>query len=151
MFPSASLIHVMILETAAVMYCYVLLCVIFIVIINNHIVFSGPLDRGCQKLIFPACKNLGLYSHTLLSKSAQKKVYSLFYNKTYNEHDLEQGFPKRVEKGLVKYSKCRKNIEKLICGELFPPCFPEEANPVMKTLCRSVCDDIARDCPGYFR
>ena len=86
-----------------------------------------------------------------MSESVQKKFYKLFYNKTYNEGDLEERFPRMAEQALVKYPKCRKNIEKLFCGEIFPPCFPEEANPMLKTLCRSVCDDIARDCPGYFR
>jgi len=116
---------------------------------NNSI--PSPLDRGCQNLIFPACKNLGIYSHTLFSESVQKKMYKLYYNKTFNEDDLEQKFPKRVEEDLARFPKCRKSIEKLFCGELFPPCFPEETSPMLKTLCRSVCNDIAKDCPGFFR
>ena len=117
-----------------------------------YFLFSDPLDRGCQNLIFPACKNLGIYKHTLLSESVQKKIYKLFYNKTYNEdEDLIQEFPKNVEQELVNNSKCQRNIQKLFCGEIFPPCFPEEANHVLKTLCSSVCMKIATDCPGFFR
>ncbi|XP_020600753.1 uncharacterized protein LOC110039917, partial [Orbicella faveolata] len=41
----------------------------------------SPLDRGCQKLIFPACKNLGIYQHTLFSESVQKKFYKWLYNR----------------------------------------------------------------------
>ncbi|XP_020601605.1 uncharacterized protein LOC110040668 [Orbicella faveolata] len=112
---------------------------------------KSPLDRGCQKLIFPACKNLGIYEHTLFSEPAQKKIYKYFYNKTYDDEDLETAFPKNVEKDLSKFSKCQTNIKKLYCGELFPPCFPDEGSPGLKTLCSSVCNDIVRDCPAYFR
>ena len=111
----------------------------------------GPLDRGCQKLIFPACKNLGIYQHTLFSESVQKKFYKWLYNRTYDGGDLEAAFPKNVEKELSKFPKCQTNIKKLFCGELFPPCFPDEGSPVFKTLCSSVCNDIIRDCPAYFR
>ena len=111
----------------------------------------GPLDRGCQTLIFPACKNLGIYEHTLFSESVQKNFYKLLYNKTYEDGDLETAFPKNVEKDLSKFPKCQTNIKKLFCGELFPPCFPDEGSPVFKTLCSSVCNDIVRDCPDFFR
>lgn len=119
------------------------LCFVFLLI--------GPLDRGCQKLIFPACKNLGIYDHTLFSESVQKKVYKLVFNRTYGEGDLEKGFPKIIEKDLSKFPKCQANIKRMFCGELFPPCFPDERCHGRKTLCRSVCDEIARDCPGFFR
>ena len=73
---------------------------------------SGPLDRGCQKLLIPACKNLGIYEHTLFSESVQKKFYKIFYNRTYGEgQDLEQGFPKYVEKHLTKFPKCSTNLK----------------------------------------
>ncbi|KAL9963462.1 hypothetical protein ACROYT_G026973 [Oculina patagonica] len=111
----------------------------------------SPLDRGCQNLIFPACKNLGIYDHTLFSESVQKKIYKAVFNKTYGEGDLEKGFPKIVEKDLSKFPKCQENLKKMFCGELFPPCFPNEKSPGRKSLCRSVCDEVARDCPGYFR
>lgn len=116
-----------------------------------HFLFLDPLDRGCQNLIFPACKHLGIYTHTLFSESVQKKVYKLFYNKTYNEDDLIQEFPKKLKYYIEKHSKCRKNMEKLFCGELFPQCFLEEANPVMKAICNSVCKEITSDCPDFFR
>ena len=112
---------------------------------------SGPLDRGCQKLIFPACKKLGVYEHTLFAESVQKKIYKLFFNRTYDDGDLVSDFPKSVAKDLSKFPKCQANIKKLFCGELFPPCFPDEGSPGLKTLCRSICNDIARDCPTFFR
>lgn len=112
---------------------------------------KSPLDRGCQNLIFPACKNLGFYGHTLFSESAQKTVYKYIYNKTYDDGDLETAFPKNVEKDLSKFPKCQTNIKRMVCGELFPPCFPDEESPGLKTLCSSVCNDIVRDCPDFFR
>jgi len=78
-------------------------------------------------------------------------MYKYFYNKTYDDEDLETAFPKNVEKDLSKFPKCQTNIKKLYCGELFPPCFPDEGSPGLKTLCSSVCNDIVRDCPAYFR
>ena len=111
----------------------------------------GPLDRGCQDLIFPACKNLGVYNYTLFSKSVQKRIYKLVYNKTYGEGDLEVSFPKFVETELAAFPKCQANIKKLFCGELFSPCFPGEGPPGLKTLCRSICNDIVRDCPTFFK
>lgn len=116
---------------------------------NNNV--SSPLDRGCQNLIFPACKNLGLYNHTIFTESVQKKLYYLIYNRTYGDGQLlDQGFPMVIEMQVAKYPKCATNIKKLYCGDLFPPCFPEEGSPTFKTLCRSVCNDIQRECPDYF-
>ena len=112
----------------------------------------GPLDRGCQNLIFPACKNLGFYNHTIFAESVQKKFYKIFYNKTYGDgQDLDQDFPLLWSKQAAKFPDCSTDIKKLFCGELFPPCFPEEGSPKLKTLCRSVCDDIQRKCPDFFR
>ena len=81
----------------------------------------------------------------------QKKFYKWLYNRTYDDGNLETAFPENVEKDLSKFPKCQANIKKLFCGELFPPCFPDEESPVFKTLCSSVCNDIIRDCPAYFR
>lgn len=110
----------------------------------------SPLDRGCQKLIFPACRKLGIYNYTLASESLQKKFYERLYNRNYTEDNLVQLFPKENEDVLKKYPKCRKDIEKLFCGRLFPPCFPEEPKMHYKTLCRSVCNRIVAECPNFF-
>ncbi|CAH3149633.1 unnamed protein product [Pocillopora meandrina] len=116
---------------------------------NNNI--SSPLDRGCQNLIFPACKNLGFYNHTIFAESVQKKFYKIFHNKTYGDgQDLDQDFPFFVRMQAAKFPDCSTDIKKLFCGDLFPPCFPEEGSPKLKTLCRSVCDDIQRKCPDFF-
>ena len=111
----------------------------------------GPLDRGCQELIIPACKDLGVYSHTLLSESVQKHLYLALWGKSYNKSDLQRDFPKVFENIFANYPKCRRNAETLFCGEMFPPCFLHETKTVYKTPCRSLCNDIARECPGYFR
>ena len=115
------------------------------------VLLLGPLDRGCQELIIPACKDLGVYSHTLLSESVQKHLYLTLWRKSYNKSDLQRDFPKVFENIFANYPKCRRNAETLFCGEMFPPCFLHETKAVYKTPCRSVCNDIARECPGYFR
>lgn len=109
----------------------------------------GPLDRGCQELIFPACKNIGAFDHTLISVSMQKKLYSWFFKKEYNANSTETEFPGAVRKLLDQYPKCQENIKKLFCGEHFPPCFLDES-PRVYSLCQPLCDQIATDCPGFF-
>ena len=80
----------------------------------------------------------------------QKKLYSWFFKKEYNANDTETEFPGAVRKLLEQYPKCQENIKKLFCGEHFPPCFPDES-PRVYSLCQPLCDQIATDCPGFFR
>lgn len=80
----------------------------------------------------------------------QKKLYSWFFKKEYNANDTETEFPGAVRKLLDQYPKCQENIKKLFCGEHFPPCFPDES-PRVYSLCQPLCDQIATDCPGFFR
>ena len=112
--------------------------------------FIGPLDRGCQELIIPACKNLGLYDYTLSSVIAQEDQYHWFYGKDYTEENPETEFPDFALELFEQYPKCQENIKKLFCGEHFPPCFPDEG-PRLYSLCQPLCDAIARDCPEFFR
>lgn len=119
-----------------------------------NILFAGPLDRNCSKLIFPACKTLGIYNYTLVSEQHQKTMYTYAYLKEYKEGELETSFPPRIQKMLDKYPRCQENIKKLYCGEYMPPCFADEfaANGHgYYTICQSVCDQIKNDCPGFFR
>lgn len=109
----------------------------------------GPLDRGCQELIIPACKNLGAYNNTLISVPSQKELYLWFYEKNYTEDSAETDFPEVARKMFEQYPKCQENIKKLFCGEYLPPCFPDEA-PRLYSLCQPLCDQIATDCPGFF-
>lgn len=111
---------------------------------------EGPLDRGCQELILPACKNLGVSNHTLLSVALQEMTYLMFYNKSYQKHSVEQDFPPQLQEVLKKYPKCQENIKRLFCGEHFPPCFPQEGKGFY-SICKSVCSEILRDCPAFFR
>ena len=104
----------------------------------------GPLDRGCQELIFPACQNKG-YNHTLISVEGQKKMYSWIYRTNYTKGNVSKEFPSKMEEELAKYPKCRANLEKLFCADFFPPCFPGEG-PMLYTLCHSVCQEIMDDC-----
>ncbi|CAH3149637.1 unnamed protein product [Pocillopora meandrina] len=111
---------------------------------------KGPLDRGCQELILPACKNLGVSNHTLLSVAFQKTLYGFAYKKPYLAGNVDPGFPPNVQEVLKKYPKCQENIKKLYCGERFPPCFKEEGKGFY-SICKSVCSEILRDCPNFFR
>lgn len=111
---------------------------------------TGPLDRGCQGLIIPACKNLGAYNSTLISVPAQEELYSWFYGKGYAEDSAETVFPEIARKMFEQYPKCQENIKKLFCEEYLPPCFPNE-DPRLYSLCQPLCDQIAIDCPGFFR
>lgn len=111
---------------------------------------KGPLDRGCQELILPACKNLGVSNHTLMSVEHQKMTYTMFYYKDYQSHNVEQDFPPQLQEMFKKYPKCQENIKKLFCGEHFSPCFPEEGKGFY-SICKSVCSQILRDCPNFFR
>ena len=112
--------------------------------------FLGPLDRGCEELIIPACKNLGLYNYTLSSIIAQEDQYYWFYQKNYTADNLETEFPDFAQEMFELYPKCQENIKKLFCGQHFPPCFPHEGLRLY-TLCKPLCDAIARDCPEFFR
>lgn len=115
---------------------------------------KGPLDRNCSKLIFPACKTLGIYNYTLVSEQHQKRMYTYAYRREYKEGELETSFPPRIQKMLDKYPRCQENIKKLYCGEYMPPCFADEfaANGHgYYTICQSVCDQIKNGCPGFFR
>jgi len=111
---------------------------------------KGPLDRDCQKLIIPACKNLPVSQQTLISVDNQKHWYLHAYNKHYSEGNAETDFPPDFLKLLKKYPKCQEQLKKMFCGENFPPCFPGEGQGLY-SICRSVCDDIVRDCPEFFR
>lgn len=109
----------------------------------------GPLDRGCQELIIPACKNLGLYNYTLSSVPVQKETYNWMYQKNYTDQNPETEFPDFMQKIFEKHPKCQENIKKLFCGEHLPPCFPAEGlRPY--TLCQPLCDQIAIACPEFF-
>ena len=110
----------------------------------------GPLDRGCQELIIPACKNFVASKQTLISADNQKHWYHHAYNKQYEENNVETDFPSDFLKLLEKYPKCKENLKKMYCGENLPPCFPDEGQGHY-SICRSVCDDIVRDCPEFFR
>ena len=110
----------------------------------------GPLERGCQELVIPVCKNLGISNHTLISVDNQKHWYLHAYNKYYNEKKVETDFTPEFLKLLEKYPKCKESLKKMYCGEYFPPCFPDDSQGHY-SICRSVCDDIVRDCPEYFR
>ena len=102
-----------------------------------------------MQLIIPACKNLNLYSHTLTSLEVQKDEYEFFYEKNYTKNHAETGFPDLVQEMLDLHPKCAENIKKLFCGQHFPPCFPHEGLRLY-SLCRPLCDAIARDCPEFF-
>ena len=110
----------------------------------------GPLDRGCQELIIPVCKNFVVSQQTLISVDNQKYWYLYNYGKPYDEKNVETDFPSDFRKLLEKYPKCKENLKKLYCGEYFPPCFPNDSQGHY-SICRSVCDDIVRDCPEFFR
>lgn len=114
---------------------------------------TGPLDRGCQDLIIPACKNLGVSNYTLISLEQQKRLYKYTYKKEYQEGDLETDFPPVIQVLLQKYPKCQDKLKMLYCGEFLPPCFQHESaeGPGFYTICQSVCDEITRDCPDFFR
>jgi len=111
---------------------------------------KGPLERGCQKLIIPACKNLAVSQHTLVTADDQKHWYRHAYHKYFKEEKVETDFPPDFLKVLAKYPKCQENLKKMFCGENFPPCFPGE-DQGHYSICKSVCDDILRDCPEFFR
>lgn len=112
--------------------------------------FTGPLDRGCQELIIPACKNLGAYNYTLTSVPVQKQMYSWFYGKNYTEDSPETEFPEFVRDMFEQYPKCQENIKKIFCGEYLPPCFQDEG-PRPYSLCQPLCDQMAKECPEIFR
>lgn len=111
---------------------------------------TGPLDRGCQELIIPACKNLGVSNYTIIGADLQKDWYLHTYHKRYSPNSAGTEFPPEFQGVLNKYPKCQENLKKMFCGELFPPCFPDEGHGFY-SICKSVCDDIVRDCPEFFR
>ena len=115
---------------------------------------TGPLDRNCSPLIIPACKNLGVSNYTLVSLKQQKRLYQFYYRKEYKEGNVETNDPPGLVTLSKKYPRCKNNIKKLYCGEYLPPCFPDEPSaegPGFYTICQSVCDEITRDCPDFFR
>ena len=89
-------------------------------------------------------------NHTLISVAFQKTLYGLQYKKPYLAGNVDPGFPPNVQEVLKKYPKCQENIKKLYCGERFPPCFKEEGKGFY-SICKSVCSEILRDCPDFFR
>ena len=89
-------------------------------------------------------------NHTLISAAFQKTLYELQYKKPYLAGNVDPGFPPNVQEVLKKYPKCQENIKKLYCGERFPPCFKEEGKGFY-SICKSVCSEILRDCPNFFR
>lgn len=118
----------------------------------------GPLDRNCSQLIIPAFKNLGVSNYTLISVDQQKRFYNNTYGKAipeeYKEGSLETNFPPVIQRVLKKYPRCQENLKKLYFGEYIPPCFPDKVSAEghgYYTICQSACDEIARDCPDFFR
>lgn len=117
----------------------------------NFLSFStGPLDRGCQELIIPACKNLGVSNYTLIGANLQHDWYFHSYNKRYSPDDAETEFPQEFQKVFKKYPKCQNDLKKMFCGEFFPPCFPDDGQGLY-SICKPICEGIARDCPRFFR
>ena len=109
---------------------------------------SGPLDQGCQPLIFPACLSAG-YKHTLVPVERQKEIYTWFYDQNYTKENASKEFPPVFENFFAKYTKCRTGLTKLLCAEMLPPCFPREGLGYY-TLCQPLCRQIADDCPDVF-
>ena len=103
-------------------------------------------------MIIPVCKNLQISNYTFISFELQRKLYKFAYNKEYTAVNVEEDFPRMYKQLFEKYPKCQDNLKKLICGEFLPPCFPDEPEgPGYYTICRSVCEEITRDCPDFFR
>ena len=101
-------------------------------------------------MIFPACKSLNVYNHTFISVEHQKDMYLWYYKKNYTADNAETDFPEYEKHLIMKFPECEENIKKLFCGELAPPCFPSEG-PGLRMVCRWVCEDIAKNCPEFFR
>lgn len=80
----------------------------------------------------------------------QEDLYHWMYEKDYTDENPETEFPTFVQAKFDKYPKCKENIKKLFCGEHLPPCFPDEG-PRLYSLCQPLCDQIASDCPDFFR
>ena len=76
--------------------------------------------------------------------------YIRAYRKLYSAESVDPDFPPDMLEIFNKYPKCQENLKKLMCGEFFPPCFPEEGKGFY-SICRSVCNEILRDCPEFFR
>jgi len=93
-------------------------------------------------------------NYTLISLEQQKRLYKYRYGKEYKVGNVETIFPPLLQKLFQKYPKCQENLKKLYCGEYLPPCFPHAPaaeGPGFYTICQSVCDEITRDCPDFFR
>ncbi|XP_048588155.1 uncharacterized protein LOC116611634 [Nematostella vectensis] len=112
---------------------------------------KGLLENECSPLIFPMCKSIG-YSHTSISLSTQLKVYNIFYQKKFSNTSedavVKPGSTVDNWQGFFKnFSQCSLNLKKFFCGDLFPPCFPDEGLQHY-TLCQSFCYDISVKCPA---
>jgi len=112
--------------------------------------FSGPLERGCQKVVnFPFCKDLG-YNYTIITPQLQARAYKFIYRKNITDPDPETPRPgsilARVMSEMKSSPKCANSVQKLFCSEMVPPCFPDEG-PKFYTVCKPICKNIGDDCP----
>ncbi|XP_032227947.2 uncharacterized protein LOC116611633 [Nematostella vectensis] len=116
----------------------------------------GPLERGCQRLIFPFCQDLG-YTHSVVTEERQKKLFRIFYGFNYTNPRPGQPQPTPLPRSriqifqniLANYSSCQSDLKKIYCAELMPPCFPGEEIGFY-TACKDVCRSIVERCPSVF-
>lgn len=111
----------------------------------------GILHGKCHKLIFPWCKGFK-YQYTIMKESTQISSYKYFYGKNFtNVSSVDKVFSNtsyinywtRFQKN---YSDCSMEIQKTLCADLFPPCFPDEGTSLY-SVCHKTCLDMRRRCP----
>lgn len=116
--------------------------------------FSGPLERGCQKIVhFPFCENLG-YNYTMLTAASQARAYKFMYRKNITDPNPTVPAPgsilATVMSRMKSSPKCASSVQKLFCSEIMAPCFPEEG-PAYYTVCKPICKSIGENCPELLK
>lgn len=109
----------------------------------------GLLEDKCNRLVFPWCKGVG-YDYSIVKESTQLGSYKRYYGKNFtNATDTHTGTNNSVisfwNEFLRNHSSCAVEIRKMICSDLFPPCFPNEGL-AFYTICQSTCRSIENKC-----
>lgn len=90
------------------------------------------------------------YTMTIPTSEGQKKSYRFFYRKNITDGDktkpANNSILQKVMWRIKQSPKCGRNIHKLFCAEVVPPCFPPEEKAYY-TVCQPVCKAIGKQCP----
>lgn len=92
------------------------------------------------------------YKYTIMKESTQIETYWYLYGKNFtntssdNYYSNISGINYWTE-FMKNHSDCATDIKKMLCADLFPPCYPHEGTELYG-ICHETCRDMRNRCPA---